>query len=331
MLARQLERLLEQRRRAGAGGPRRRGAALDAVARGAEDALVEHLRRRVGAGSRVASWRARQWTSATRPPGRRARSGRRARGSRPSRAAGAGAASTRTTCSPARRRRARARGCAQKSSKSRIARGTPERGQPRIVTSRARGEAGVAAVAKRRVGAERLQQRQVAAQAVEGADRGLGVRHPDVDVRPADGRRDGVAEQVADALVALLVGDLGLALDGGGMRAGAEHARRRSRRTARRSPPSVPTASPVVRHTSVISSTWQACSSRSTAPSTGPSRSSTAADALVCSPVSGSTRNSSSSTPSVKGSPVPNASVVSSSRVKPPVSPIGRRLKRPLL
>ena len=39
-----------------------------------------------------------------------------------------------------------------------------------------------------------------------------GVGHPDVDVQPADRRRDRVAEQVADALVALLVGDLGVAL-----------------------------------------------------------------------------------------------------------------------
>ena len=114
---------------------------------------------------------------------------------------------------------------AQKSSKSRIARGAPERGQPRIVTSRAEARPGVAAVAERRVGGQRLQQRQVAAQPVEGADRRLGIGHPHVDVQAADRRRHRVAEQVADALVALLVGDLGVALGGGGMRAGAEQPR----------------------------------------------------------------------------------------------------------
>ncbi len=60
------------------------------------------------------------------------------------------------------------------------------------------------------------------AQAVEGADRRLRVGHADVDVQAADRRRDGIAEQLADLLVALLVGDLALALLGRGMRAGAE-------------------------------------------------------------------------------------------------------------
>ena len=45
---------------------------------------------------------------------------------------------------------------------------------------------------------------------------------PDVDVGAADGVGPRVAEQVADALVALLVGDARLALGGGGMRARAQ-------------------------------------------------------------------------------------------------------------
>ena len=49
-------------------------------------------------------------------------------------------------------------------------------------------EAGVDAVPVGRVGGERLQHRQVLAHAVEGADRGLGVGHADVDVQRA-GRR----------------------------------------------------------------------------------------------------------------------------------------------
>ena len=49
----------------------------------------------------------------------------------------------------------------------------------------------------------------MAAQPVERADRGLRVRHADVDVHPGDGRGRGVAEQVADAPVARLRGDPG--------------------------------------------------------------------------------------------------------------------------
>ena len=57
------------------------------------------------------------------------------RGSRPSPGAGGDAASTRTTCSPERQRRGRGSKLeVRKSSKSRIARGTPDRGQPRIAT-----------------------------------------------------------------------------------------------------------------------------------------------------------------------------------------------------
>jgi hypothetical protein len=77
--------------------------------------------------------------------------------------------------------------------------------------------------------------------------------------------------------------------------------------TARRRPRRAAVASPAVAHTPVISSTWQACSSRSTVPSTGPMRSSTARDASICAPVAGSTRKSSSSTPSEKGVLEPKA------------------------
>ena len=65
--------------------------------------------------------------------------------------------------------------------------------------------------------------------AVEGADRGLGVGHPDVDVQAADRVGDRVAEQVADALVALLVGDLGVALGARPDACRRRAARRRSR------------------------------------------------------------------------------------------------------
>jgi hypothetical protein len=79
---------------------------------------------------------------------------------------------------------------------------------------------------------------------------------------------------------------------------------------------SASTASPAVVQTSVISSTWQACSSGASAPSpTSPTRSSTAADALTWPPVTGSTRNSSSSTPIENGRPEPNRGPVSSGSV----------------
>ena len=48
---------------------------------------------------------------------------------------------------------------------------------------------------------------------VEGADRGLGVGHPDVDVQAADRRRHGIAERLPDALIARPVGDLRVPLD----------------------------------------------------------------------------------------------------------------------
>ena len=84
------------------------------------------------------------------------------------------------------------------------------------------GQAGIAPVAKGRVRGERLQQRKVATQPVERAYRRVRVGHADMDVQPADGRRDGVAEQLADSLVALLVGDLGGAFGCRGVRARAE-------------------------------------------------------------------------------------------------------------
>ena len=169
-----------------------------------------------------------------------------------------------------------------------------------------RGQAGVAAVAKRRVGGQGLQQREVPAQPVEGADRRLGVRHPDVDVQAADRRGDGVAEQVADALVALLVGDLGLAFGGRRMRARAEQPRAR----VDDGPPQA------VEHVDRLAGAGADVGDELEL--TGvelalhraahvPIRSWTAVDALICVPVTGSTRNSSSSTPTVKGWPDPKA------------------------
>jgi len=57
----------------------------------------------------------------------------------------------------------------------------------------------------------------MAAQAVERSNRGVGVRHPHMDVQSTDRSGDRVPEQVADALVALLVGDLGRTLGRGRM------------------------------------------------------------------------------------------------------------------
>jgi hypothetical protein len=79
-------------------------------------------------------------------------------------------------------------------------------------------------VAKGRVGGERLQQRQVAAQPVEGADRGFGVGHADVDVQGGNRGRHGISQQVVDALVAGPVGDRCITLAGRGMRARPEQA-----------------------------------------------------------------------------------------------------------
>jgi hypothetical protein len=76
-----------------------------------------------------------------------------------------------------------------------------------------RGEPRIAAVAKRRVGGQRLEQGQVATEVVEGADGGVGVGHSDVHVQAAHRRNCRVPEQIADVLVAVLIGDLGLALD----------------------------------------------------------------------------------------------------------------------
>ena len=84
--------------------------------------------------------------------------------------------------------------------------GIVERGKARKVERAGAGEAGVLAVPEGRVRGERLQQRQVGAQAVVDDDRGLGVRHPDVDVHGAGRRaRDQPAHLVADRLVALLL------------------------------------------------------------------------------------------------------------------------------
>ena len=170
-----------------------------------------------------------------------------------------------------------------------------------MASTRADCDARVAVVAERRVGRERLQERQVAAQPVERADRGLGVRHADVDVHPGDGRGRGVAEQIADAPVARLRGDLRLAApvarlqaaaDGGGAGrtiAGAQLPQRAHR------PATVPT-------TGVAISTSHACSSDAVSPGR-PSgrRSRTSSPVSAGRPSRGSTRSSSSSTPSENG------------------------------
>ena len=189
---------------------------------------------------------------------------------------------------------------------SAIARGTPARGQERSVELARGGQAGVAAVAVGRVGADRLEQRQVAAQAVEHADRGVGVGHADVDVQRADRRRAGVAEQLVDALVAALLGELRVALDGRRVRAAGDdrprpwRAPRGAARTARRRPRAR------VVQTPVMSSIWLRCSSFLISPrGSSPSCSSTSAPVLTRCPSAGSTRNSSSSRPIVNGSPSP--------------------------
>ena len=191
------------------------------------------------------------------------------------------------------------------------------RSRPRAQRDLARrGEAGVAAVAERRVRGERLQQRQVAAQAVEHADRGLGVGHAHVDVDRRDRRRERVAEQVADQLVALLVGDLRVAL---ARRSGACPTRRSPMpvsSTARRRPASTSIASA----TSVadvgdqldlagvdlaldLAARRAPAAGRAASPPPFSSR-----------PSAGSTSSSSSSTPSVNGSPAPKRPGSSGSR-----------------
>jgi hypothetical protein len=78
---------------------------------------------------------------------------------------------------------------------------------------------------ERGVGGQGLEQRQIAAQAVEDAHRRLGIGHADVHVQAAHRRDHRVAEQEADALVTVLVGDRRLALTGGRMGPGPEQAR----------------------------------------------------------------------------------------------------------
>lgn len=64
-------------------------------------------------------------------------------------------------------------------------------------------------------------------QPVEGADRGVRGRHADVHVQRRHRRGHGVAEQGADQLVALAVGDLGVALLGRRVGSGGDQARAR--------------------------------------------------------------------------------------------------------
>ena len=82
-------------------------------------------------------------------------------------------------------------------------------------------------MAKRRVRGQRLQQRQMASQTVEDPDRRLGVRHPDVDMQSSHRRCNRVPEQLADALIALLIGDLRLTLDRRRMRPRSQQPRPR--------------------------------------------------------------------------------------------------------
>ena len=165
-----------------------------------------------------------------------------------------------------------------------------------------RGEARVAPVPERRVGRERLEQRQVAAHPVEGPDCGLRVRHADVDVKRGDRRHQSVAQLLGDEPVSTLVADLGRVLGGGRMRrraqepdAGVEHAAAQvgehGDRLARR-----------CLQTSVISSTSHACTSPVIVPrSASPTAPSTRSRASSCLPSSASAKKSSSSTPSAKG------------------------------
>ena len=210
-----------------------------------------------GTGSASASWRASAVHERRRaprcPP---ARPGRRARGSRPSPAAGAGAASTSNTCSRGRRRRrARRRANAAKSSKSRH-RARRARARPAAHRDLARrGEAGVAPVAVRRVGGQRLSSARWRRSPLKARIAVSASGIPTWTCSAADRRGDRVAEQVADALVALLVGDLRLALarrsDACRCPASAGAGREHGPRAARAGRP---IASAAVSQTSVMSS-----------------------------------------------------------------------------
>ena len=73
----------------------------------------------------------------------------------------------------------------------------------------------------------------MASQTVEDPDRRPGVRHPDVDMQSSDRRCNRVPEQLADALIALLIGDLRLTLDRRRMRPRSQQPRpRRENRPA---------------------------------------------------------------------------------------------------
>ena len=72
-------------------------------------------------------------------------------------------------------------------------------------------------MAKRRVGRKCLEQRQITPQSIERANCGLRIRHPHVHMHPANRSHHSIAEQEANALVALLVGDQRVALGCGGM------------------------------------------------------------------------------------------------------------------
>ena len=201
----------------------------------------------------------------------------------------------------------------QKSSKSRSARGpgarpAADRDLPR------RRQTGVTAVTKGRVRRQCLQQRQVLAQHVERADRRRRVGHADMHMQSGDRRDDRIAEQVLNPLVALLVGDLRVALGRGGWVPEPSSPAPISR-TARRIEASEPIASPTVWCTSVINSSWQACSSWATEPVSSPSALDHGRGRVHWRPVTGSTGNNSSSTPSENGRPEPKQTSGSASSV----------------
>jgi len=96
---------------------------------------------------------------------------------------------------------------ARKSAKSRIARGTPERGQPRIVTSRAEARPVSRPWRNGELGGQRLQQW---ASGGGGHEARIAVSVSGIPmwtVQSPDRRSDRIPEQVAGCAVALLVGD----------------------------------------------------------------------------------------------------------------------------
>ena len=98
------------------------------------------------------------------------------------------------------------------------------------------GEARVLAEPEGRVGGERVDQRDVGADAVVGADRGLVVGHADVDVLAADRGPQQSLKGVGDQPVARQLLDVGAARGGGRMDPGAHQPRARLEQRRARAP-----------------------------------------------------------------------------------------------